>query len=211
MSSRPCLVLLPLVLAAGAPHAHVLLDEPTRRYDDMKGPPCGRGDGLDGRTERFSRFAPGETITVRWTETIDHVGTFRVAFDADGADAADFDAQVLHTEADPDNESGRTWEAQIQLPDIACTNCTLQLQQVMTTNPNPSVDQIYFQCADLVLGDGDSADPTVDGGLPGAGCSSTDTNPGTTAVPLLGLLLLLAGRPLPGRRRQSRQERPAIE
>jgi hypothetical protein len=182
-----------VLLATTTASAHVLLDEPTRRYDDMKGPPCGRGGDLDGRTEHFTRFQPGETITVRWTETIDHVGSFRIAFDEDGADAADFDARVLHAEADPDNANGQQYAADVQLPDVECTNCTLQLQQVMTTSPNPSVGQIYHQCADLVLGDGDSAPAVVDGGLPGGGCSATGG--GLDLVVLAGVLVLWRRRP----------------
>jgi hypothetical protein len=153
---------------AGPAAAHVLLDEPQRRYDDMKGPPCGRGDGTDGRTDRFTRYQPGETITVKFTETVNHVGSFRIAFDDDGADTADFDAHVLWSDSDPDNESGKQWQAEVTLPDVACTNCTLQLEQIMTTSATPSEGQIYHQCADLVLGDGDSAGAEV-GGCHGGG------------------------------------------
>jgi MYXO-CTERM domain-containing protein len=185
-----------LVVAAPVAQAHVLLDEPQRRYDDMKGPPCGRGDGQDGRTELFTRYQAGETITVRFTETVDHVGSFRVAFDEDGADAADFDANVLLSMDDPDNESGQAYEVEVQLPDVTCTNCTLQLQQVMTTSPTPSVGQIYHQCADLVLGDGDSAPAAVDGGLPGSGCSAdgADGADGAGVLALAGLLLVARRR-----------------
>lgn len=158
----------------------MLLDEPQRRYDDMKGPPCGRGDGTDGRTERFTRYAPGEAITVRFTETIDHTGSFRIAFDDDGADADDFDATVLWQDEDPENESGKQWQADITLPDVECTNCTLQLQQIMTTSSTPSVGQIYHQCADLVLGDGDSAGAEV-GSCNGSGVD--------VATPALAALL----------------------
>jgi hypothetical protein len=177
--------LLGLVVAAVPVRAHNLLDEPQRRYDDMKGTPCGRGDA-DGRTDRFTRFSPGETITVRWTETIDHVGSFRVAFDDDGADAADFDENVLHTQDDPDNESGKQWSADVTLPDVRCTNCTLQVLQIMTTSDTPSPSQIYAQCADLVLGDGESAPAEVAGG-----CNDT----GAAHLSPVAALLLLLRRP----------------
>jgi hypothetical protein len=180
---RPLLGFVVLVIGWATPvSAHVLLEEPLRRYDDMKGGPCGRGDGEDGRTSHFARYQPGETITVRWTETIDHVGSFWVAFDDDGADQVDFDANVLHTESDPRNESGQAWQAEVILPDVDCNNCTLQLRQVMTTSENPSPNEIYFQCADLVLGDETSA-PAAPGG---AGCHTTSSFP--TALVLLASL-----------------------
>jgi uncharacterized protein (TIGR03382 family) len=53
----------------------------------------------------------------------------------------------------------------------------------MTTSENPSPSQIYFQCADLVLGDDDSAPAEVDGG----GCQSSPSS--SWAWPLLGITL----------------------
>jgi uncharacterized protein (TIGR03382 family) len=175
----PALVVMGFATSAAG---HELLDAPQRRYDDMKGGPCGRGNGEDGRTSRFTRYQPGETITVRWTETIDHVGSWVIAFDDDGADQADFDDNILHTEADPENPSGQAWQAEVTLPDVTCTNCTLQLLQIMTTSANPSPSQIYFQCADLVLGDGDSAPAEVAGG-----CQAANTSP--WPLPLLAIAL----------------------
>ena len=43
-----------------------------------------RGGGSDGRTDHFTRYQPGETITVKFTEVVNHVGSFRIAFDDDG-------------------------------------------------------------------------------------------------------------------------------
>jgi MYXO-CTERM domain-containing protein len=174
------LALVIVGLVADGALAHELLDAPQRRYDDMKGGPCGRGRGEDGRTSRFTRYQPGETITVRWTEVIDHVSRWVIAFDDDGADQADFDANILHTEPDPQNPSGKGWSAEVTLPDVTCTNCTLQLLQIMTTRDDPSPSDIYDQCADLVLGDGESAGAEVFGG-----CQSTSASPWT--LPLLGL------------------------
>jgi hypothetical protein len=165
--------------AASPAAAHVLLDEPSRRYDDMKGAVCGKGGAGDARTSNFTRYAPGETITVRWTETINHVGSYRIAFDDDGADRGDFDANVLATIEDPSNDSGDTFDTEVTLPDVECTNCTLQLIQVMGQTGNDG--NTYFQCADLVLGDGDGAPP--------GGCATS-----TSAPAALSVLLLLARR-----------------
>ncbi len=177
-----------LLVGASGASAHVLLEEPSRRSDEMKQGPCGRAGDEDGRTERFTRVAPGQTITVSWTETIDHVGSFVVGFDDDGADQADFDATILHQEADPPNPSGQRWQAEVTLPEVVCTNCTLQLLQIMTTDDTPAPSQIYYQCADLVVGDGESAPAEVSAG----GCQATTTSP--LLMPLLAVGLGSAAR-----------------
>lgn len=164
-----CTVTALMALASSSASAHVRLDSPQRRYDDMKQGSCGRGFGADGRTSRFSRFEPGETITMAWTETVDHEGSWVVAFDDDGADEGDFEANILHVEEDPRNQSGQTWSAEVTLPDTECTNCTLRLVQIMTTSPNPSPGDFYYQCADIVLGDGESAPAQVEGCSQGVG------------------------------------------
>ena len=172
-------VVVTLTLASNA-LAHVLLEEPRRRYDDMKGAVCGKGGVSDGRTSNFHRFEPGATIAMAWTETIDHTGSWRVAFDDDGADRDDFDNNVLHEEFDPENESNLRWEAEVTLPDVECTNCTLQLIQVMTTGEGND-NNTYFQCADLVLGEGESA---------AGGCASSSSSPSAVSlIALLGLAL----------------------
>ncbi len=173
-------ILALFLFLATAAQAHVQLEEPRRRYDDMKGAVCGRGGGNDGRTGNFHRFQPGETIPMAWTETIDHTGSFRVAFDDDGADRDDFDANVLYEQDDPPNDGGFRWDAAVTLPDIECTNCTLQLIQVMTTG-EANDNNTYFQCADLVLGDGESAAGSV-------GCASSTSSPLAGLAPLLLLL-----------------------
>jgi hypothetical protein len=161
--------------------AHVVLDDPMRRYDEMKDGPCGRGGAADGRTDRVTALDPGETFTVTWTETIDHVGSFRIAFDEDGDDDDDFDAEVLYGAEDPRNESGRVWSADVTLPDLECGNCTLQLTQVMTTG-EPEAGDVYFQCADLVVGDVPSAPAEI----ATAGCGGCAASP----IELGGLLAL---------------------
>jgi uncharacterized protein (TIGR03382 family) len=190
------LVVVVVVVASSlssAVGAHVLLEEPRRRYDDMKGAICGKGGLADGRTSAFHRFQPGETIPVAWTETIDHTGSFRVAFDDDGADRADFDANILYEQEDPANESGLRWDAEVTLPDLECTNCTLQLIQVMTTG-EANDDNTYFQCSDIVLGDGESAGAEQ-------GCASSSSPP--AALVFFGLLVLW-------RRRRCQGSRPSV-
>ena len=157
--------------------AHITLMYPAPRTTEagQKGPaPCGV---LGPR--KPNTFRPGQTITVKWLETIGHPGHFRLAFDSDGMD--DFkdptsftdiqvtpiapilaDGVLKHT-----NSPGNVMrEVQITFPNMTCSTCTLQLLQMMTDKPpfGPGGgDDLYRQCADIVL----AGDPTAaDGGVP---------------------------------------------
>jgi hypothetical protein len=160
--------------------AHIRLLDPLARYEiqgfetGIKSCPCGSGnsnrtcdvarDGSDANrsTDRVSRFEAGSTITLRFEEFVDHTGSFRVAFDPEGADFADFNANVLvPIVPDPPGGAGNTgdgaiWEIQVKLPDTPCENCTLQLLQAMhgdMVNPvtDPSNISSYYSCVDLEL------------------------------------------------------------
>ncbi|MEM7677413.1 MAG: SCE4755 family polysaccharide monooxygenase-like protein, partial [Myxococcota bacterium] len=169
--------------------AHIQLDEPTRRQTDVVGPslqqkrgPC----GTNARSSNVSVFEPGATITVRWSETIEHPGHFRIAFDADGQD--DFRDPICLTNCENlsnptfefnsdetilvDNitdATNGTYSVPVTLPNIECSNCTLQLIQVMYDKPPYTTDarsnDMYYQCADLILRSAVPADagtPTPD-------------------------------------------------
>jgi len=169
---------------ASSAEAHLGLEVPASRYgsEELKPGPCGIVDGQ--RTANVTYYEPGETIEVRWNEYVDHPGHYRIAFDADGDD--DFvdpatmmelysnDAVLLDGIADRDG--GGVYTATVTLPDVTCENCTLQVIQMMYDKPpyiTPGND-IYYQCADLVLRRGDTV---PDGGVePDAG---TGGNGGT--------------------------------
>ena len=111
--------LLPFIFltCATSVWAHIDLDAPEVRYSNRpseqnKSCPCGAGGGNQTCTnattsdprrnfDAVTTFAPGETVTVAWSETVGHTGRFRVAFDDDGADLADFNAHILADIADP--------------------------------------------------------------------------------------------------------------
>jgi hypothetical protein len=180
---------LSLQLLATPSAAHIELQLPMNRYSNIragenKACPCGSGvtsrqcdkaeelSDPDRSLDRVTTFAPGDTITLRFEEYVDHAGRFRVAFDPDGAELDDFNQHILLDEVDPDGTRGNIeqaslWEFQVTLPDMACDNCTLQLIQVMDGNTEePVLDPstrggTYFQCADIVLADGTPA-----GGIP---------------------------------------------
>ena len=216
-----------LTLVALSPleaRAHLGLDVPTSRYgpDVLKTGPCGSGDGE--RTGNVTYYAPGETIEVVWDEYVDHPGHYRIAFDDDGVD--DFvdpatmmelysNDTVLLDGIEDKGPGERRYMATVTLPNLTCENCTLQVIQVMYDKPpytTPGND-IYYQCADLVLRDG-GAPPGPDAGTdagtdpgPDAG-TETDTGGGCGvahgAAGSLGvtpMFLLLFARRLARRRR----------
>ena len=175
---RVALVSIALGALAAPAAAHLSLSQPPSRYggQQLKPGPCGRDGG--GRTQNVTTYAPGETIEVVFDEYVDHPGYFRVSFDRDGDD--DFvdpaclagcdtrnptmemysnDAVLLDGIAD---RNGGQYRVMITLPDGECDNCTLQVIQVMFDKPpqtSPGND-LYYQCADLVLrGDGPPPPP----------------------------------------------------
>lgn len=149
--------------------AHLELEEPTSRYGGnvLKNGPCGRTGGQ--RSQNVTTFQSGETIVVTWNEYIDHPGHYRISFDVDGDDdfvdppcLANCDTRnptvefysndaVLMDDI-PDNVGG-SYQVTVTLPDVECGNCTLQVIQVMYDKPPYTLpgNEMYYQCADLVL------------------------------------------------------------
>jgi hypothetical protein len=204
-----------LVLALwwpGLASAHLALIAPPSRYgpDVLKTGPCGVSAGE--RSDNVTYFEPGQTIEVRWDEYIDHPGHYRIAFDAHGDD--DFvdpatmmelysnDAVLLDGIADQ-GPTEREYAATVTLPDVTCDDCTLQVIQVMYDKPpytTPGND-IYYQCADLVLREGGAQDAGVAGGpaaSPGAG-SGCRTGGGDVGGLVFILAVLVVARRVAGR------------
>lgn len=197
---------LALIGFAQSASAHIQLMDPPPRYElqgqetGIKSCPCGLGssnrtcnlatDASDpDRSTRVLKAEAGSQITLRFVEFVDHSGTFRVAFDPDGADVADFNSNILvPMVADPPNTTGKMWEIPVTLPNMTCDNCTLQLIQAMNgdmTTPvkDPTNVSSYYACVDLQLvapgttgtdngtdpGDDNAMDPTTppaDNGMP---------------------------------------------
>jgi len=214
---RPLLALALLAALAPSPaRAHVRLVEPTSRYgDEMKFGPCGRLGGA--RSANVTTYPPGAAITVVFDEIVPHPGHYRIAFDPSGDDdlapplydgarwVTPAAVQVLADDLfDPPPPALYHGEVQVTLPDVECSDCTLQLVQVMTDKPPyDGGDDFYYQCADLRLVKGaplptpppPPAAPPAD--PPRGGCGA----PGGALSALLPLALLL--RP----RRRSRSPR----
>lgn len=153
-----------LVLASATPaFGHANLLEPLPRDDIAhKTGPC----GPTTRSATPAIFAPGETITVRWEETIEHPGWYRIAFAPAGE--VGFDDNILVDDI-PDIQGGtlpRLYEQVVTLPAEPCDDCTLQLIQYMSEVDPPT---LYFSCADLQL---------VGAAAPDAGPGAPDAAPG---------------------------------
>jgi hypothetical protein len=185
--------------------AHLDLTAPVSRYgpDVLKTGPCGISGGE--RSDNISYYEPGETIEVRWVEYIDHPAHYRIAFDQDGDD--DFVDPATMTELysndavlldgiEDKGPADQGYAVTVTLPDVTCDNCTLQVIQVMYDKPpytTPGND-IYYQCADLVLREGGSADAGtgIDAGTnpsDGSGCHAAKG--GVAGFGLLPAVLVL--------------------
>lgn len=207
-----------LVPSLASAHIHLTFptSRTTLATGDQKEQHCGTLNyDRAANPTKISTFLPGQTITVTWDETIQHPGWFRIAFQPDGAvfglppasngptggGAASNFPTANQEGVDATNNSivladripdGMTTQS-ITLPNIECANCTLQFIQVMTDKAPYTIDalsdDIYFNCADLVLaanapdaGPGATVDAGVTGDAPAAGGGGTDAVQGGCAV-----------------------------
>jgi hypothetical protein len=173
--ARGCASLI--FLAPSTASAHFYIDHPDASYypgpspvpwwnqDALGSPqklgPCGDEDdatqGGGGPTHAVTAFAPGQTITLQWTEVISHTGWYRIALAADRNDFVDPPIQVDATgnSADAGIEdppvlpvladglyrhaigSSKTWPPYaLKLPNTPCAKCTIQIIQVMLDHPS---------------------------------------------------------------------------
>jgi len=212
-------VALSLLLAPSVAMAHAVLSYPPPRTTELKEGPCGALNSTRGTN--ITTLAPGSTITVEFKETIEHPGHYRISFDNDGQDffmPTDFttntegqlnviDDMIPDLTTTPLPAGGRPYTVQITLPNVECTNCTLQLIQMMTESPPFDQNDIYFSCADITLaanapdagtnagGDDAGVDPGGSGsggpnsGVESGGCSAGGGGAGgLSALALLGLV-----------------------
>ena len=169
-----------LLLVTSA-QAHIQLMAPAPRHTSQKAGPCGKGP-VDPRGATATTFKPGETITVTWKETVPHPGHFRIAFDENGQRFTDptgpndvAPRPFVLKDNIADKTGTQTYSETVTLPNVQCTNCTLQLVQVMTDKQGNGWgnDDLYYQCADLILAGGDGGAPVVDAGTSSSSSSSS--------------------------------------
>lgn len=157
--------MLVVFLTPAVASAHISLTSPSVRTIDQKVGPCGATGSVRGTN--VTVYAPGQMVEVRWTEPVNHPSHYRISFDAEGQDftvPADF-MDFTKTEnvlADNIADGASPFTRMVQLPNIACENCTLQLTQMMYDKaPYGDGNDLYFQCADIALRAG-GAPPTPD-------------------------------------------------
>ena len=167
-----------VLLAPATANAHFYIDYPDASFhpagpsptpwwnqDNLGSPqklgPCGdEDDGTaagGGPTNVVTPYAPGETVTLQWTEVISHAGWYRIALAADrnsfvdppiqvdsngnSADAGIEEPPVLPVLADGVYRHAigapKTWPPYtITLPTTPCAKCTIQIIQVMLDHPS---------------------------------------------------------------------------
>lgn len=204
MRKSPLLLVVCIGLAISSQaFAHIALESPLPRSEAQKQGPCGATGSARGPAQTYE---PGETITVSWDETVDHVGHYRVAFNLDGDEFPlpnnpDDDFPSVLVDQITDRQGGGKYSQDITFPDVECDNCTLQLIQVMTTTV--PYNSFYFQCSDIILAMGAPGGPDAgDGGSTPkpttGGCSTAGTRSGLAGFFLLGFACFAVAR----RRRQ---------
>lgn len=176
--------------------------------DPQKAPPCGQ-NATSVATNAVTTFQAGQTITVRIRETIFHPGHYRVAIGMNGAQDLPApppvtpgntpqnmtpcgttviqnppmfpvlaDGALVHTNAFPNQAQS----FQVKLPNMPCTNCTLQVIQFMSNHGlnNPG-GCYYHHCANIRIVSDGGAMPMADAGKGDAGGTIPDAgvSPGT--------------------------------
>lgn len=126
------------LMFSGAADAHVRWDCPIPRSTNsaIKNGPCGSDnlglEGIDSLVADKAEISPGP-LTVRFEETIRHLGSpYRIALSKEGVD--DYEDCILlnHIPHYDDVSSGHFTSITIDIPDVQCDNCALQVIQVMT-------------------------------------------------------------------------------
>ena len=201
MKSRLLFVVIPgLLVSTAVAQAHIKVAFPPSRIvennlgDPQKAFPCG-GSATATLSRIRTKFRPGQTIMVEWSETIYHTGHFRIAFDDDGVDAFRDPTSITNIVEPPvlpilkdglfanRQPAQRMMQTAITLPNVTCRNCTLQIIQVMTDKPpyapNGTGDDMYYHCADIEL----SNDAAADGGVRDGGGGVRDAGRGPDTRP----------------------------
>jgi len=174
----------------------------------LKRGPCGQNN--NARTDTVTDFMGGETITVDFAEYINHESYYRIALDVEGDDSfpqrpeeavapegddpasihplSDINDPTLeyyilqyYTQDEGNFMQEAAYTTEVQLPNIDCQNCTLQLIQFMYNDEEPH----YYQCADITITAVEGGD--TDGGAGGSSAGPTTTTGTTTAGSTTGV------------------------
>jgi hypothetical protein len=97
----------------------------------------------------------GRAVELSWVEILPQQGKFEIYF----SPSNDTDWVLLKTIPNIPTDFNATLilhKAQVELPNIACDNCTLQIVQVITAG----VQSKYYSCADVKLNPNYQIEPT---------------------------------------------------
>ncbi len=144
--------------AEGYAHARWKLDGPLKPRTDSAGlklpDPCG-GAAVD--ESRRAVLKAGQSLEVKWEETVQHPGHFRIAFSPDGVTG--FDDTIIKDDIVDDQDDANVphqYSATITVPSTPCEQCAFQLIQVMSERTPPN--DKYRSCADVKILAADSTD-----------------------------------------------------
>jgi hypothetical protein len=194
------LVIAVTILAPATALAHAALTDPPPREasDGIKTGPCGTA----ARGTAFTQLQPGQQVTVKWRESIDHTGCFDVMFSAGN----DQNWMRLARIPDEGGTPNRNYQTSVTLPTTPCESCTLALRQIMRSSGTNPVNQVcdtttpdamdggpptYFSCANVRVGTFSDAAPSTGGGgssgtSSGATASGSSSGGGATTTPTDG-------------------------
>jgi hypothetical protein len=168
----------------GAAFGHAGLRVPTPRTTDIragtsiKTGPCGPyAPGTGARTT----LTAGSTFTVEFDETINHTGYFQLFYsEVRDTNFVLIQDRIPHSNAAPSPSfaNPRPYSTTITVPNVSCSECTLQLIQVMEDRSPPT---LYFSCADIAIVGGPSPDAGV---VPADAGQAPDATPAADAVGL---------------------------
>jgi hypothetical protein len=188
LSTCAASVLAPL-LVAGTAYAHLELDSPTPHFvfdnNGIEQTPCGSGTVS---TAVNPPLVGGATLTVKWHETINHDGHYRIGLSANQSDFTVPTSLTIPTalpswdlvDGIPDTSKGNgTFSKDITIPNISCPHCVLQVVQIASLSSDGSNTggyyTNYYECADLVItASGASGSGGASGGGTG-GAAATGT------------------------------------
>lgn len=179
--------------------AHVCLDYPVSRVgaECTSRSPQKMGPCPVPRGENVTVFRPGETVSIRIRETVNHPSHYRVSFAPDGENFRDpvavddthNDYPYILVDGIEDAEDA-IQEIQITFPNQPTETGVLQVIQVMydkggngfggNSGGETKNDDLYYSCADIAL---------RAGGGPAAAGEQAPVTPAAFAVPVVALLV----------------------
>jgi hypothetical protein len=166
MPKVPFFVFASAIFIPAAARAHIQLTSPQPRYvqdnNGLKTAPCGSGS----RTGAVTKLSPGQTLTVTWKESVSHAGHYRIALAASESEFVEpKDLSVPSTlpswdlaDGIQDKTGTQTYSQSVQIPQVECPTCVLQLIQVMSAGTDGtntgSFSGVYHACADVSIATG---------------------------------------------------------